>query len=81
MMLSMDYEFKPVGSVLIYSGGPKQDDGGSWVPQVFQVGPRKFQCGAAPQHDGGRAVVHRVQISSLSEAKLIADEIARLAAT
>ena len=81
MMLSMDYEFKPVGSVLIYSGGPKQDDGGSWVPQVFQVGPQKFQCGAAPQHDGGRAVVHRAQITSLSEAKFIADEIARLAAT
>ena len=81
MMLSMDYEFKPAGSVLIYSGGPKQYDGGSWVPQVFQVGPQKFQCGAAPQHDGGLAVVHRAQITSLSEAKFIADEIARLAAT
>ena len=81
MTLSMDYELKPVGSVLIYSGGPKQDDGGSWVPQVFQVGPKKYQCGAAPRNDGGRAVVHRAQFTNLSEAKFIADEIARLAAT
>lgn len=81
MTLNMDYEFKPAGSVLIYTGGPKQDDGGSWIPQVFQVGPQKFQCGAAPLHDGGRTVVHRAQITSLSEAKSIADEIARIAAT
>lgn len=81
MILSMDYEFKPVDSVLVYSGGPKQDDGGSWVPQVFQVGPQKFQCGAAPLHNRGRAVVHRTQFSNLNEARFIADEIARLAAT
>ena len=81
MILSIDYECKPLGSVLIYSGGPKQDEGGSWVPQVFQVGPQKFQCGAAPQHDGGRAVVHRTQFTDLSEAKFIAEDIARLAAT
>ena len=51
------------------------------MPQVFLVGPQKFQSGATPKHDGGQAVVHRAQITSLSEAKSIADEIARLAAT
>jgi hypothetical protein len=81
MLLNMDYECKPLGSVLVHSGGAKQDDGGSWVPLVFQVGPQKFQSGTAPQQEGGRAVVHRAQFTSLSEAKYIADEIARLAAT
>ena len=81
MILNMDYEFNPAGSVLIYTGGLKQDDGGSWVPQVFQVGPQKSQCGAAPQHDGGRTVFHRAQITSLRAAKPIADKIARISAT
>jgi hypothetical protein len=47
----------------------------------LSVGPQKFQSGTAPQQEGGRAVVHRAQFTSLSEAKYIADEIARLAAT
>lgn len=81
MILSVDYEFEPEGSILIYSGGAKQDDGGSWVPQVFQVGPQRYQCGAAPQNECGRVVVHRTQLSDLSEAKIIANDIARLAAT
>ena len=81
MPLNMDYEFKPLGSVLVHSGGPKQDDGGSWVPLVFQVGPQKFQSGTIRHQGGGRPVVHRAQFTSLSEAKYIAEEIARLAAT
>ena len=80
MLLSIDYEYRPVDSVLVHTGGPKQDDGGAWVPLVYQVGPQKFQSGTKRQHEQGRPVVHKAQLASLSEAKYIADAIARLAA-
>jgi hypothetical protein len=81
MFISIDYEFRPPGSVLVHTGSGKQDDGGSWVPVVYQVGRRKFQSGATPGSKGQRTVLHRAQFETLSEAKYAADVLARLAAT
>jgi hypothetical protein len=79
MYFTMDYESKPDGSVLVHSGATKQDDGGSWVPLVFQIGANRFRIGVAPEREEERIVVHRALFTSLDEAKYLADELARLA--
>ena len=79
MILSIDYECEPTGAVLVHSGGVKQDDGGPWVPVVFQIGADGFQSGVAPNQKDGKTVVHKAKFTSLSEAKYIADELARIA--
>jgi hypothetical protein len=79
MILNMDFECEPTGAVLVHSGGVKEDDGGAWVPVVYQIGADGFQSGVAPNLKGGKTVVHKAKFASLSEAKYIADEFARLA--
>ena len=79
MILSNDYECEPTGAVMVYSGGVQQDDGGPCVPVVYQIGADGFQCGVAPNQKDGKAVVHKAKFTSLSEAKYIADELARIA--
>lgn len=80
MELTMDYEFLPAGAVLIHSGDIKQDDGGAWVPVVYQVGPARYQCGVIPPEEKNSAVLHRAVLTDLKLALHVADALARLAA-
>ena len=53
MDLTIEYEYKPEGALLVHSGGIKEDEGGAWRPLVFQIGPGKYQsgvirCGSVP---------------------------------
>mgnify|MGYP001554021953 FL=1 len=45
MDLTIEYEYKPDGALLVHSGGIKEDEGGAWRRLVFQIGPGKYQSG------------------------------------
>ena len=80
MDLTIEYEYKPDGALLVHSGGIKEDEGGAWRPLVFQIGPGKYQSGVIQKVKGAKPVLHRAVLDDLSFARHVAEELARLAA-
>ncbi|MCF6232083.1 MAG: hypothetical protein L3J36_03110 [Rhodobacteraceae bacterium] len=78
--MESNYELAPARARLVQVGEQKVDDGGRWVPAVFQIGPDQYQGGAVPLQRGCQAVVHKVVWDDLGFARKIADATARLAA-
>ncbi|XHY17354.1 hypothetical protein SuNHUV7_21480 (plasmid) [Pseudoseohaeicola sp. NH-UV-7] len=80
MDLTIEYEYKPEGALLVHSGGLKEDEGGAWRPLVFQIGPGKYQSGVIRKVKGAKPVLHRAILDDLGFARHVAEELARLAA-
>lgn len=78
--MQSNYDLAPAGARLVHVGEQKVDDGGRWVPAVFQIGPKQYQGGAVPLQRGCKAIVHVVVLVELGTARRIADATARLAA-
>ena len=80
MDLTIEYEYKPDGALLVHSGGIKEDEGGAWRPLVFHIGPGKYLSGVVQKAKGATPVLERAVLDDLSFSRPAAEELACLAA-